>query len=288
MSGATRRLGVIGYPVRHSISPAFQQAALDACGIPARYERYEVSPEELPGFLARVRGEEWLGVNVTIPHKEAVVPLLDTAESVARAIGSVNTVWSTDGTLGGCTTDNVGFLRAVRESGYRFEGTRAVVIGTGGTSRAVAVALLGAGVGALVVLGRSRERAEAVRRLVMGIPIPVRGDVGYGALSPRAVTEELAEADLLVNTTPVGMLGGGGEGESSVPAGALHGGLTVFDAVYNPVETPLLRQAREAGARTVTGLDMLVYQGAESFRLWTGVEPPIEVMKDAARRAMEG
>ena len=122
----------------------------------------------------------------------------------------------------------------------------------------------------------------------MGIPIPVRGDVGYGALSPRAVTEELAEADLLVNTTPVGMLGGGGEGESSVPAGALHGGLTVFDAVYNPVETPLLRQAREAGARTVTGLDMLVYQGAESFRLWTGVEPPIEVMKDAARRAMEG
>ncbi|MDP9350954.1 MAG: shikimate dehydrogenase [Chloroflexota bacterium] len=282
------RLGVIGYPIRHSISPAFQQAALDEYGIGATYERYEVAPENLSSFVDLVRGEEWLGINVTIPHKQATIPLLDEVEPVAAVIGSVNTVLrKPNGSLWGTTTDPWGFANALAEHGYKFEGSRAVVLGTGGTARAVVAALLDRRVVGITAVGRSVARAgELTVRLA-----PLRSDSQY--LRPMAwdapeLSSALREAQLLTNTTPVGMLGGGAEGVLPVAPHLLHAGLTVFDAVYNPMETPLLIAAGDVGAQTVGGLDMLVHQGAAAFALWTGREAPIEIMRKTAREAMEG
>ncbi len=283
-----RRLGVIGYPIRHSISPIFQQAALDAYRIAGTYERYEVSPETLAAFVDLLRGEEWLGINVTIPHKQAILPLLDEVEPIAAVIGSVNTVVrKPDGSLWGTTTDPWGFSNALAEHGYKFEGSRAVVLGTGGTARAVVAALLDRGAAGVTVVGRSVVRAEELADHLATL----RSD--SQCLRPMAwdapeLGQELREAQLLVNTTPVGMLGGGAEQVLPVSAHMLHAGLTVFDAVYNPMETPLLIAARDAGARTVGGLDMLVHQGAAAFELWTGRGAPLEIMRKAAREAMEG
>lgn len=291
-----KRLGVIGYPVRHSVSPAFQQAALDHLAIPARYDRYEVAPHDLPAFVATLRGDEWLGINVTIPHKQAVIPLLDEVEQLSREIGSVNTVLRRPGGLEGRTTDHLGFLRAVQESGFRCEGARAVVLGAGGSARAIVAALIAAEAESIHITARSGDRATDLvaallpRRARPGGPItscpPGVPVLHSSAWDPSVLVPLVRSADLLVNTTPVGMRGGGADDESPVPAEALHPGLTVFDAVYNPIETPLLRDARTAGARTVSGLDMLVYQGAESFRLWTGQDGPIEIMMRAAKAAL--
>ncbi|MDQ3328051.1 MAG: shikimate dehydrogenase [Chloroflexota bacterium] len=294
MTRATpKRLGVIGYPIRHSISPAFQQAALDHLAIPARYERYEVHPETLPAFIANVRGEEWLGINVTIPHKQTIIPLLDGIESRSRQISSVNTILRGAGDrLHGCTTDSAGFLRALRESGFRCAGARAVVLGTGGSARAIVTALLDAGADSIHVIGRSAARAaDLVASL---LPLHARREqsatdaaaLHWSQWDPQGMAALLRAADLLVNTTPIGMRGGGRDGESPVSADALHLDLTVFDAVYNPINTPLLRLSQAAGAQTVSGLDMLVYQGAESFRLWTGQDAPIEIMMRTARAAL--
>lgn len=284
------RLGVIGYPIRHSISPAFQQAALDEYGLPARYERYEVPPHELPRFLDGVRGEEWMGINVTIPHKQAVIPALDSVDELAGVIGSVNTiVRNPDGSLWGCTTDVSGFTNALCESGFDFPDTRAVLLGTGGTARALVAALVKRGADAVTIVGRSEERArdllKQLRRLESHGSHSVLRVVQW---TEATLQQELGEAGLLVNTTPIGMLGGGAEGESPVLPTALHPRLTVFDAVYNPIETPLLAQARRIEARTVSGLEMLVHQGASAFELWTGRKAPIEVMRKAAREALEG
>ena len=292
-----KRLGVIGYPIRHSISPAFQQAALDHLAIPVRYDRYEVAPHDLSSFVESVRGEEWLGINVTIPHKQAVIPLLDEVEQLSREIGSVNTVLRRpDGALEGCTTDHLGFLRAVRESGFRCEGARAVVLGAGGSARAIVAALIEAEAESIHITARSGARAADLVAALLPLrvrpggpatPCPPRlPELRSSAWDPSVLVPLVRSADLLVNTTPIGMRGGGAEGESPVPAESLHHGLTVFDAVYNPMDTPLLRDARTAGARTVSGLDMLVYQGVESFRIWTGRVAPIEIMMRAAEAAL--
>jgi shikimate dehydrogenase len=283
------RLGVIGYPIRHSVSPAFQQAAIDALGIPARYERYEVAPPDLPAFVQGLRAGAWLGVNVTIPHKQAVIPLLDGTEGLGGRIGSVNTIGKTGGSLWGRTTDNEGFRIALESSGYDFAGTDIVVLGTGGTARTVVATVMDLRVDRVTIVGRTHQRAyelaEDLRRRGLSRP-EIR--VNTQAWSGYNLSIILEYANLLINTTPIGMIGGGSEGENPVPPNALHDGLTVFDAVYNPVWTPLLIAARAAGARTVSGLDMLVYQGAASFTLWTGQDAPIEVMKTAARAALEG
>jgi len=290
-------LGVIGYPVRHSISPAFQQAALDHLAIHARYERYEVSPEALPAFIERARGEEWLGFNVTIPHKQAIIPLLDGVERWSREIGSVNTVIRRlGGGLDGRTTDHVGFLRAVRESGFACKGTRAVVLGVGGSARAIVAALLEAEADSIHIIGRSGARAADMVTSLLPLLAHLKGNdalapsrdpaLHWSTWDPSEMVALVRAADLLVNTTPVGMRGGSAECESPVPANALHPGLTIFDAVYNPINTPLLRLAHTTGAQTVSGLDMLVYQGAESFRQWTGQDAPIEIMVRAARAAL--
>lgn len=266
----TRVVALLGWPLGHSVSAAFQQAAFDRCGLDARYEPWETRPEALAERVAALRAPKVLGGNVTIPHKEPVVNLLDEVDPEAGRIGAVNTIVRQRGRLLGYNTDAVGFLQALREAGFDPQGRRALVVGAGGAARAVVATLLDAGA-AVTVANRSPARAQAL--------------AAHFGVSVAPSAEEAAQgAELIVNCTPVGMKGG----PEGLPLDLerVRPGAFVYDLVANPPQTPLLAAARARGCRTLGGLPMLVYQGAASFRLWTGREPPVEVMMAAARRAL--
>ncbi len=278
-------LGVIGYPLQHSLSPVFQQAALDRLGLDIRYEAWETPPDRLAETVNGLRALERLGANVTIPHKEAVLPLLDELDGTARRAGAVNTIVNREGRLAGYNTDVEGFLRALREDGeFDPAGCRALVAGAGGAARAVVVALAEAGAASVTVINRTFSRAT---RLVEELQ-PAVGDTQLHAL-PDMYTSWAGSAvgcRLLVNCTSVGLAGTPEQKESPVPIDAIPAGALVFDLLYYPQETRLMAAARRRGARVLGGLPMLIYQGAASLRLWTGVEAPLDIMFDAARRAL--
>ncbi|MDE2993285.1 MAG: shikimate dehydrogenase [Chloroflexota bacterium] len=278
---------VIGYPLAHSISPRFQQPAFNHLGLSVRYVARETPPEELPAFLTELRGPQWLGVNVTVPHKEAVAAVVDELSTEARLIGAVNTVRKAGDRLIGHNTDAAGFLRGLTDAACGPQGVAALILGAGGAARAVAVALLQAGARHVTVANRTVSRAE---RLVATLSTSF--DAARLAASPlqaEAVQPALQGADLVVNTTTVGMAHGPAADASpldtplmtTLPSRAL-----IYDLVYNPAETPLLQVARAQGYRTQGGLPMLIYQGAASFELWTGQPAPVELMMAHGRQAM--
>jgi shikimate dehydrogenase len=285
VTGERKQAGVIGYPLAHSISPQFQQPAFDALGLPVSYRAYEVPPERLRAFLDAVRGPNWLGCNVTIPHKQAVFELVDGVSKEASLIGAVNTVVNRDGRLLGHNTDEAGFLRAlVEDAGYQVAGQRAVLLGARGAARAVAVALLRAGLAHLTIANRTVAQAELLAD-AMGAAFGA-DRVAAMPLAAEALRAPLAEATLLVNSTSVGMAHGPAPDVSPVDGALLGPHLLVYDLVYNPARTALLAAAQAAGARTQEGLPMLIYQGAASFELWTGRPAPIQLMLEHGRRAL--
>ncbi|MSQ21859.1 MAG: shikimate dehydrogenase [Dehalococcoidia bacterium] len=277
----TLTVGIIGYPLGHSISPAFQQAAFDHYGIDVRYLVWETPPEGLAQRIQSLRAPIVLGANVTVPHKEAVRSSLDSLSEAAQRTGAVNTIVNRNGLLEGHNTDITGFLRALREDGgFDPRGKRVLLLGAGGAARAVAYALASAGVASLTIANRTVERAQ---RLIQVLSI--------GAIAKVVPMERDALAagdawDLIVNTTTLGMVHSQGDGQSPLPVELIPPHALVYDLVYNPPETPLLREARRAGAATLGGLAMLVYQGAEAFQLWTDKEAPLPVMFEAARKAL--
>jgi len=281
----TKLLGVIGYPLGHSLSPAFQQAALDALGIDARYERWETPPEALEERVAALRDPLCLGANVTVPYKERVIPLLDELDEVATQAGAVNTIVNRGGRLMGHNTDVDGFLRALREAGdFEPRGCIALVLGAGGAARAAVLALVRSGASLVYVANRTYHR---VFRLVEDLrPLAARTRLVSLPLTYAALQGASVGWDLVVNCTTLGMPGTVDANKSPLPAELIPADCLVFDLVYRPDPTPLLRDAETRGARVLDGLPMLVYQGAESFRLWTGREAPIEVMFRAAREAL--
>ena len=276
-------LGIIGHPIGHSISPRFQQAGLDHLAVDHRYLPYDVHPDLVGDFVASLRGESVLGINVTVPHKEAVMPFLDEIDEWAAEAGAVNTIVNRAGRLVGYNTDGYGFLRALRESaGLDPAGKRALILGAGGSARGVVQALLRAGVAELVIANRTLERAEALAELAAnrGVPAwPIRLD----ALQTGNVPEGTA---LIVNCTSLGMHHGPDEDASPLPASQIPPSSLVYDLVYNPMLTPLLREAHSVQASTLGGISMLVYQGAASFELWLERPAPVSVMMDAAMSAM--
>ncbi len=277
----THKLGIIGYPLGHTYSPIFQQAALDALHIDARYEVWPTPPDQLPARIAALRSADVLGCNVTVPHKEAVIPLLDQLDDAARALKAVNTIVHRDGKLTGFNTDMPGFLESLRHEGH-FEpvGKAAVIVGAGGSARAVAMGLAMAGASSITLLNRTVDRGT-----VLAQELNARG-VRAEARSLDAEALAQLQPDLLVNCTPYGMKGGDLEGQAPPVQPLLRPSTLVVDLVYNPAETPLLRQAARLGAPTLGGLPMLVYQGAAAFRIWTGQEPPVDVMFNAIRKAL--
>ena len=276
-------LGIIGYPIAHSISPIFQQAALDHCRIDATYQAYEVAPDDVGRFVNDLRRDGAWGINVTVPHKEAVIPHLDEVDDWATAAGAVNTIVNRDGYLTGHNTDGLGFLRALQdEGGFVPEGSRVLILGAGGAARGVVLALSRAKVSTLIIANRTLERAQRLAELAhssdsKGIAIPLVGRDLIGAA--RA-------ADLIVNCTTIGMSHGPDEAGSPLPAASITSTVLVNDLVYNPLETPLLKAAAQVGAKCLGGILMLVYQGAASFEMWTGRDAPLAVMLEAATKAM--
>lgn len=280
------RVGLIGHPVGHSISPAFQQAALDACGIAGRYEAWDVAPEDLAEAIEGLRGEEALGANVTIPYKEAALRHMDGLHQTARFAGAINTVVNQAGHLQGYNTDVTGFQRSLAEAGFDPAGKSALIWGAGGAARAVAWGLVWREIASITIVNRTATRAGRLRHDMASASAGVQLR-SFGADSAEAA-EALGRAELVVQCTSVGLAGSEAAGEAPFDAGLLGEGAFVFDLVANPERTPLVEAALGRGLKAVGGLPMLVWQGAAAFELWTGERAPGELMMAAAREAMAG
>lgn len=282
-------VGVIGWPIAHSLSPAMHNAAFDALGLNWRYLAFAVRPGEVRAAIAGLAALGCRGTNVTVPHKEAVLRAMDVVPPRVRAFGAVNTVIiDRDGrgiaTLRGENTDVGGLIQALREGGFEPAGKRILVAGAGGGARGVVYALCEAGADEVVVLNRTPARASA---LVADLASSAGGTaLRAGALAPDVLEEHAQNADLLVNTTTVGMWPNAGASiwpdDRAMPAN-----LAVCDLVYRPLETRLLQQGRSAGAKAIDGLGMLIAQGALSFKMWTGQWPPVGVMRAACEAALK-
>ena len=281
ITGSTRVCGVIGDPVAHTVSPAMHNAAFRALDLDYIYLPLRVSRPDLPQAVAGMRAFNIHGLNVTVPHKEKVLPLLDELDPLAVKIGAVNVIINNDGILKGYNTDAGGFLQALDHRGVKPDGKTAVVLGAGGASRAICFALAGQ-VSKILLLNRTAARAES---LAKDVSMATGQAIEAGRLTRSGLSQALLEARLLVNTTSLGM--SPNNGETPVTADLLYPGLTVVDIVYNPARTKLLQEAEKAGAATVNGLDMLVCQGAMAFHLWTGLEAPHDIMRKAAAGALK-
>ena len=279
----TQQIGLFGYPLAHSISPAFQQAALDYYSLPVRYQAWPTPPERLPEEVNNLRRDEYAGSNVTIPYKERVRDLLDCCDPWASEVGAVNTIAKEGRKLVGYNTDTYGFLRGLRDhAGFEPQGKSVLLLGAGGAAKAASFGLAKEGIASLVIANRTLERARSLMDALRG-SVPT---VAAALLDEAAVAKVLPGVDLIVNATPMGMSHGAARGRTPLPAHLIPAGALVYDMVYTSHETPLLLEARKAGARTLNGLPMLIYQGAACFELWTGREAPITVMFRAAERAL--
>ena len=278
------RVGLIGHPVMHSISPCFQQAAFDALGINARYEAWDVLPQDLPAAINGLRADAVLGANVTIPHKGSAARFVDRLHQTARFVGAINTIVNVNGELEGYNSDVGGFQAALEGAGIDPQGAHICIWGAGGAARAVAWALVWRGAGALTIINRSPARAGRLRHDLAAHPGAVRLRA-YGCDEERTV-EELRTCDIVVHCTPVGLKGSDTASEIPFDTGALRSEAVVVDLVANPMETPLVRRARATGHQSLGGLPMLVHQGAASFELWTRRAAPLAAMFAAAEAAM--
>lgn len=271
ITATTRVAGVVGAPVRHSLSPAILNAAFDAAGLDWAYVAFEVPEGRGPDVVAAMRALDLAGLSVTMPHKAAVVPAVDRCSPLAEALGAVNCLaWDGDEVVGH-NTDGGGFLASLAaDAGWSASGRRCAVLGAGGAARAVIAALGAAGADDVVVVNRTAERGRAAAALAG--PVGRLGDAA-----------DVAAAELVVNATSVGMSGNPGV---PVDPDVLHAGQVVVDLVYQPVDTALLVAAARAGAVAVDGVGMLVHQAALAFELWTAAPAPVEAMGAAAREAL--
>jgi shikimate dehydrogenase len=292
----SRYIGLIGYPLKHSISPYFQQAALDYYRLDIRYETWETGPTRLQDIVNNLRKPHNVGANVTVPYKEAVLPLLDEVDDLASSIGAVNTIVKKDDKLVGFNTDAHGFIEALDKEGhFAPEGKQVVILGAGGVARAVGFVLVQRKVASLAITDGIFERASALaENLVRYIKVAsassrdLEPDVTAFQWQSLSSAKSLDNCDLIVHCTTIGMKHSSQEGQSPLSLEVIPRSVLVYDLVYNPWLTPLLRLAQKAGANILGGLPMLVYQGTASFKLWTGKEAPVDIMFNKAREILTG
>ncbi len=284
ISGRTRICGVIGDPIEHTMSPIMHNAAFEKTGLDYLYVPFKVKKEDLGRAVEGMRALNIRGLNVTIPHKVAVIPLLDELDPLAEKIGAVNTIVNEKGTLKGYNTDATGFLQALLERGIEPRGENIVILGAGGASKAISFILAERG-SHLVILNRLLELdwAEALASRLSTIS---QEEVKALELIEENLAKTLEKTDILVNATSVGM--SPLIEETPVPSKLLKPGLIVFDIVYNPIKSRLLIEAEQIGAKVIGGLDMLVWQGALAFEHWTGLKAPVQLMKKVAIKGLEG
>jgi len=269
----TQLCGLLGNPVEHSLSPAIHNAAFEKLGLNFVYLAFKV--EDLPGAVKGLRALGNLrGFSVTIPHKVAIIPLLDEVEQTAKNIGAVNTIVIENGRLIGSNTDASGALRALTEAGAALRGEKIVMLGSGGAARAIAFALAGTGIAKLTLLGiDEKERTGLAKDLKAKTSL----QLADGTITDDAMRRAIEESKVLLHCTPLGMHPN--VRESCVPASLLKPHLTVMDIVYNPLDTKLLTDAKAAGCKTIRGIDMFLNQAVGQFELWTKQKAPADVMR---------
>ena len=280
ITGKTRLLAVIGAPIAHSLSPIIQNAALHAAGLDYVYTALPVRADALASAVRGLRDAGIAGFNVTIPFKTEIIPLLDALSEDARRIQAVNTVVIEDGRLVGHNTDVMGFLAGFAERGIALTGKNAVLIGAGGAARAALWGLLRSGVSSIVIGVRNAAKGAA-----LAADFAADGDVRAVSFDDTAWIAACSDADLVVQTTPLGMTPHTEE-MPPVDAAMINPSAVVYDLIYTPAETRFLREARARGCETINGETMLVAQGAEAFSLWTGVRPDMELMKRTLREEL--
>lgn len=273
VTGKTTICGVIGDPIEHTLSPAMHNAAFQALFLDWIYLPFRVSRADLSKALYGIRALNIRGVSVTIPHKVAVTAILDELDPLAMNIGAVNTILNSGGKLKGFNTDAPGFIRAFTERNIELENKNVVVLGAGGAARAVCFALA-ENKAAVTILNRTVEKAEELAADISDTGVKQVGAAGLNAVNLESA---LKDADILVNTTSSGM--SPDTDSTLVTADMIKPGMTVYDIVYNPSRTRLLAEAETAGARTISGMEMLLWQGVQSFEIWTGLKAPVEIMR---------
>ena len=278
ISGHTRPFAVLGHPIGHTLSPVMHNAAFAELGLDAIYLAFDVKPERLMTVLPAMRSMGFGGVNLTIPHKEVAFRGLDKLDESARLLGAVNTVHFAEDGLVGHNTDGFGFVRALQEAfGTGVKGDRVFVLGSGGAGRAVALMAAREGAQQVTLADLDQVRCDKVaaeiRSLFPAVTVAVATD-------PRAQMDAVRVADLVVQATPVGMKT---EDRSLLGPEAFHSGQRAFDLIYHNAETVFMKAAVQGGAQASNGLGMLLHQGARALHIWTGIEPPVAVM----RRALE-
>ena len=279
-NSSPRIYGVLGYPVKHSLSPSMHNAAFQALKINSEYRSFEVKPQDLENFLKTLSGKDIYGLNVTIPYKEKVMPFLKKLSEEAKLIGAVNTVKVLRGRLEGFNTDGEGFLQHIRQDlGFSPQDKTIVIIGAGGAARAISVYLSKNKPRLIAIYDADKTKAEALLN-------HLKENFKDVEFKPANSIAELNIQDchLLVNATPVGMKD---TDPCLVDERRLHKDILVYDLIYNPLETKLLAQAKKAGAKVSNGLGMLLYQGMLSFKLWTGKDAPLKIMQLALEKGLQ-
>ena len=276
ISGKTRVCGVIGDPIEHTLSPIMQNAAFNALKLDYTFLAFKVKNAELENAVNGMRALNIRGLNVTMPHKSTILNFLDRTDLSAQIVNSVNTILNKEGKLLGFNTDGVGALKALRENGVELKGRKVLLLGAGGAARAIAYAMAKES-DELAVLNRTLKQSQGLAKL---LEKTVNKKIGAGSLSPKEIQQNLQDSDILINATSIGMKPK--PEESLVAPKLLRPDLAVMDIVYNPIETKLAKDAKAAGAKVVSGVEMLIYQGAASFEIWTGKSAPVEVMRQAA------
>lgn len=277
----TGMLGLIGYPLEHSLSPRLHNQAIVELGLNLVYLSFPLRPEQLEDGIRAIRALGLRGVNVTIPYKERVLPYLDQLDPLAAKLGAVNTIVNNHGLLTGYNTDINGFCRMLEEDGgFRIRGKRALLLGAGGAARAVAFALCQQGIATLTIINRTADKARHLQKTLHGYYPGVR--LTTAKLSRPELTAWSDPLDLIVDTTPVGMVPQL-EVEPVIPLEVIRQARLVVDLVYNPPETSLLRAAAQVGVQGLNGMGMLLYQGIEAFKLWTGQEPELNSWRELVK-----
>lgn len=284
ITGKTEVAAVYGWPVAHSLSPPMQNAALRVLGLDMVYVAFAVPPAGIEAAVGAIKGLGLVGVNVTIPHKHAVVDYLDDLDETAAAISAVNTIRNEDGMLRGYNTDGPGLLRSLSEAGVTVADKRVAILGAGGSATAVSMAVARSRAESVAILNRTAAKAERLADLVCDKagrcdidPLPIEGD------EAREIVEA---ADVIVDCTAVGMHPNENV-PPVVPEEWMHEGQIVCDLTYNPRETVLLKAAARRGAKPIDGTGMLVHQGAIALEIWTGKTAPVEVMREALLKALK-
>lgn len=273
ITGKTRLLGLVGNPVEHSVSPQLHNTLCSFFNINAAYLPFGVLPEDFVKVVEALKSLDVIGFNVTIPYKVEIMKLLDSISEEALLIGAVNTVKIVNRKMHGFNTDGQGFIRSLREAGFEGRGSKIIILGAGGAARSVAVKLAQESADRIIILNRSREKAESLAELINS---KVRDVATFSCMTEDALLKHSRDCDIIINTTPAGMW----PDLNKVPvesAEIFENKPFVYDLIYNPIKTKFLSMAEENSCRILNGLGMLIYQGVSAFEIWTGMDVPDEI-----------